>query len=69
MERQRAEALDIASRPQPLGEPLDWFEVTNPTRRPDPISRVTGGAAPRRWKLMGKVVEYDRACGPARKAG
>jgi alpha-galactosidase len=54
-----AEALAIASQPQPLGEPLDWFEAVNPTRGADPLSRLDGGAAPRRWKLMGRIVEYD----------
>jgi hypothetical protein len=58
-EKAVAQALEIASRPQTLGEPLDWFEITNPTRGLDPMSHLEGGAAPRRWKLMDKVVEYD----------
>jgi hypothetical protein len=57
-----AEALEIASRPQPLAEPLDWLDVTNATRRLEPMSHLEGGAAPRRWKLMGKIVEYDWTC-------
>jgi alpha-galactosidase len=61
-----AEALAMAARPQPLAEPLDWFEATNPTRGLEAISHLGGGAAPRRWKLMGKVVEYDWTCPPAR---
>ncbi len=62
-EKTVAGALDIASRPQPLGEPLDWLEVSNPTRGLVAISHLDGGAAPRRWKLMDKVVEYDWTCG------
>ena len=58
-ERIVAEALAAAARPQPLGEPLDWFEAVNPTRGADPLRHLEGGAAPRRWKLGGKVVEYD----------
>ena len=54
-----AEALAAAARPQPLGEPLDWFEAVNPTRGADPLKHLEGGAAPRRWKLGGKVVVYD----------
>lgn len=54
-----AEALEIASKPQPLGEPLDWFDAANPTRGVDPLTHLDGGAAPRRWKLKGRVVEYD----------
>ncbi len=65
-ERVVAEALAIASRPQPLGEPLDWFEAVNPTRGLEAISHLEGGAAPRRWKLMGRIVEYDWTCPPAR---
>ena len=61
-----AAALAIASRPQPLGEPLDWYEVTNPARGLEAISHLEGGAAPRRWKLMGKIVAYDWSCRPAR---
>ena len=57
-----AQSLEIASRPQPLGEPLDWFEQTNPTRGLEAMSHLDGGASPRRWKLMGKVVEYDWTC-------
>lgn len=38
-----AAALAIAAKSQPLGRPLDWFE----TRQP------------RKWELMGKVVEFD----------
>ncbi len=56
-----AEALTAAARPQPLGEPLDWFEAVNPTRGADPLKHLEGGAAPRRWKLGGKIVEYDWA--------
>jgi alpha-galactosidase len=36
-------AMAIASRPQPLGEPLDWQQV----------------AWPSRWRLMGREVSYD----------
>jgi alpha-galactosidase len=61
-----AQALAIAARPQPLGEPLDWLEVTNPTRGLEAISHLEGGAAPHRWKLMGKIVTYDWSCPPAR---
>ena len=61
-----AGALAIASHPQPLGEPLDWFEAVNPTRGLEAISHLEGGAAPRRWKLMGKIVEYDWSCGKSR---
>jgi alpha-galactosidase len=64
-EKTVAEALAIASRPRPLGEPLDWFEAANPTRGLEAISHLEGGAAPRRWKLMGKIVEYDWTCQPA----
>jgi len=61
-----AAALELASRPQPLAEPLDWFEAKNPTRGLEAIAHLEGGAAPRRWKLMGQVVEYDWwSCGPA----
>ena len=56
-----AAALSAAARPQPLGEPLDWFEAVNPTRGADSLKHLEGGAAPRRWKLGGKVVEYDWA--------
>lgn len=42
-EKEVAAALEIASKPQPLGEPLDWFETVQP----------------RRWKLMGETVEFD----------
>jgi len=35
-------ALDIASRPQPTGEPLDWMDTD----------------CPRRWRLNGKVTEF-----------
>lgn len=54
-----AEALALAARPQPLAEPLDWFEAENPTRGLEAISHLEGGAAPRRWKLMGQAVEFD----------
>ncbi|MEN6311342.1 MAG: hypothetical protein ABFD80_07375, partial [Acidobacteriota bacterium] len=54
-----AEALATAARPQPLAEPLDWFEAVNPTRDLEAIKHLEGGAAPRRWKLMGKIVTYD----------
>ena len=54
-----AEALANASRPQPTAEPLDWFEAVNPTRGLDPFTHLDGGAAPKRWKLAGQVVEYD----------
>ena len=37
-----ADALAIAARTQPLGEPLDWFDSLQPTH----------------WKLMGHQVEY-----------
>jgi len=37
------EALQIASKPQKTGEPLDWME----------------SQCPRRWKLMGKEVEFN----------
>jgi alpha-galactosidase len=37
------QCFDIASRPQPIGEPLDW--LTNPF--------------PAKWKLDDKVVEFD----------
>jgi alpha-galactosidase len=36
-------AYAFASKPQPPGEPLDWLETT----------------CPERWKLNGKVVEFD----------
>jgi alpha-galactosidase len=36
-------ALAQASQPQPVGEPLTWFETTTPAR----------------WKLQGRTVEYD----------
>ena len=65
-EKTVAAALAIASRPQPLAEPLDWFEAVNPTRGLEAISHLEGGAAPRRWKLMGQVVEYDWSCGRSR---
>ena len=66
-EKTVAEALDNASRPQPLGEPLDWFEAVNPARGLDPFTHLEGGAAPKRWKLMGRIVEYDwQACGKQR---
>ena len=65
-EKAVAWALAIASRPQPLGEPLDWFEAVNPTRGLAAISHLEGGAAPRRWKLMGRTVEYDWTCGQSR---
>jgi alpha-galactosidase len=65
-ERVVAEALAIVARPQPLAEPLDWFEAANPTRGLEAISHLEGGAAPKRWKLMGKVVEYDWSCGQSR---
>ncbi len=42
-ENEVAAALEIASKPQPLGEPLDWFDTPHP----------------RHWKLMGKTVEFD----------
>lgn len=42
-EQEVAAALEIASKPQPLGEPLDGFDSLQP----------------RRWKLMGTAVEYD----------
>jgi alpha-galactosidase len=58
-EKSVAEALATASRPQPLAEPLDWFEAVNPNRSLDPLRHLEGGAAPRRWKLQGRVVEYD----------
>ena len=35
-------ALEIASKPQVIGEPLDWLETD----------------CPRRWKLLGKEVEF-----------
>ncbi|HEY3265631.1 MAG TPA: hypothetical protein VGM37_01795 [Armatimonadota bacterium] len=38
-----ASALAIAAKPHPVAEPLDWLESLQP----------------RRWKLMGKTVEYD----------
>jgi hypothetical protein len=38
---------------------LDWFEAVNPTRGADPLKHLEGGAAPQRWKLGGKIVEYD----------
>jgi alpha-galactosidase len=58
-----AAALERASRPQPLAEPLDWFDVTNPTSSLEAISHLEGGAAPRFWKLTGRAVEYDWSCG------
>ncbi len=54
-----SEALANASRPQPLAEPLDWFEAVNPARGLDPFTHLEGGAAPKRWKLMGQIVDYD----------
>jgi alpha-galactosidase len=36
-------ALAIAAQPQPLGEPLDWQQMSWPTR----------------WRLMGREVTYD----------
>ena len=39
------ESFSLAARPQPAGEPLDW--LTNPT--------------PARWKLDGKVIDFDWA--------
>src|SRR5665647_2254620 len=42
-EKEIAAALLIASKKQPLGEPLDWFETIQPTK----------------WKLMGKVVNFN----------
>ena len=65
-EKTVAEALAIASRPQPLAEPLDWFEAVNPTRGLEAIAHLEGGAVPRRWKLMGRFVEYNWACAPVR---
>jgi alpha-galactosidase len=59
-------ALALAAKPQPLAEPLDWFEAVNPTRGLEAISHLEGGAAPRRWKLAGRVVEYDWSCGGRR---
>ncbi|HYN06313.1 MAG TPA: hypothetical protein VES67_02885 [Vicinamibacterales bacterium] len=41
--RDLRDALAIAARPQPLGEPLDWQQT----------------AWPSRWRLMGKEVTYD----------
>jgi len=35
-------AFDLASKPQPIGEPLDWFETL----------------CPRRWKLLGKDLDF-----------
>jgi len=62
-----AEALAKASIPQPLGEPLDWFEAVNPAQGQDPFTHLEGGAAPKRWKLMGQIVEYDWwTCGAKR---
>ena len=62
-----AAALAMAARPQPLAEPLDWFEAVNPTRGLEAISHLEGGAAPRHWKLMGRTVEYDWwSCPPSR---
>lgn len=66
-ERVVAEALAIASRPQPLAEPLDWFEAVNPTRRLEAFSHLEGGASPRRWRLQGRLVEYDWTCPQARR--
>ncbi|MDD8025597.1 MAG: hypothetical protein PHI34_03710 [Acidobacteriota bacterium] len=63
-EKTVAEALATASRRQPLAEPLDWMEVSNPARGLDPLRHLEGGAAPRRWKLQGRVVEYDWALKP-----
>ena len=64
-ERTVAAALALAARPQPLAEPLDWYEAVNPARGLEAISHLEGGAAPRRWKLMGRAVEYDWwSCGP-----
>jgi alpha-galactosidase len=63
-----AEALANASRPQPLAEPLDWFEAVNPARGENPFTHLEGGAAPKRWKLMGQIVTYDWwACAPPEK--
>ncbi len=62
-ETEVAAALATASLPQPLAEPLDWFEAVNPTRGLDPLRHLEGGAAPRRWRLQGRVVEYDWASG------
>jgi alpha-galactosidase len=62
-ETEVAAALATASLPQPLAEPLDWFEAVNPTRGLDPLRRLEGGAAPRRWRLQGRVVAYDWASG------
>ena len=42
-EKQVAKALKFASKKQPLGEPLDWFENIQPSK----------------WKLMGQVVNYN----------
>jgi alpha-galactosidase len=42
-EKEIVAALEIASKPQPLGEPLDWFDTVQP----------------RRWKFGEKIVEYD----------
>jgi len=36
-------ALEIAAKPQTVGEPLDWMDTD----------------CPRRWKLLGKKVEFD----------
>lgn len=36
-------ALDIASKPQPVGEPLDWLS----------------SICPRRWRLLGKEVDFN----------
>lgn len=61
-EKTVAEALALAAKPQPLAEPLDWFDAVNPTRGLEAISHLEGGAAPRRWRLMGQIVEYDWSC-------
>jgi len=42
-EKEIAVALLNASKKQPLGEPLDWFETMTPSK----------------WKLMGKVVDFN----------
>lgn len=42
-EKEISAALLNASKKQPLGEPLDWFETIQPAR----------------WKLMGKVVNFN----------
>jgi len=42
-EKEVISALAIAAQPQPLGEPLDWFETIQPQK----------------WKLRGEVKAYD----------